>query len=844
VWALVPLTLLWSITAPAHAQEQVWLKQFGSVGFDGARALANDGAGGVIIAGRTTSLLGGPIIGGKDVFLARYDATGLQLWLIKFGTTADDFADALAPDGFGGVFVAGNTKGDLDGSNAGLNDAFLAHYNDVGGLDWIRQFGTTDDDFAHALTPDGAGGVVVAGSTNGSLDGVNAGGRDVYLARYNAAGAQLWIKQFGTGATDFPDGITTDGAGGVIVAGSTDGSLGGPNAGGRDIFLARYDGAGNQLWIRQFGSTSSDNANGLATDDAGGAMVTGLTFGVIVAGAPGSGDAFLVRYDGDGNQLWARQFGSSDSDSANAIAPDGSGGVIIGGDTDGSFGGPNASFEDDVFLVGYDGLGNQTWVRQFGTEDEEDLEALAPDGAGGVFAAGTTWGDLDGTNFGRDDVFLTKILRDTDRDGLFDDWEINGIPYINGAGQDLRYLLPGANPNHKDLYVEVDLDISQVFPPASQQMVVDAFAQSPVSNPDGVSGVTLHILYDEDLIDAAFFTTFPGGHPDAGWAVEFDGLKAAHFGTPAERLVSDPAALLEAKAKAYRYCIFADKIDDGSLGTAELPGNDMFLTLGEFSSPPINTKIASTFMHEFGHTLGLGHGGGDGINGKPNYISIMNYMFTFPYNFSTSFWTLDYSRFQLPTLNESNLDETVGVNPSNISYLNFWAAHGYEKPDGGGGFTRGGILISLVPGLPIDWNTNGTNTDPSAIQDLNYMGNAAPFAGVSNPSYPQLLIGQDDWANLAYAIGTSGDFADFTHNTVPTDKPDQAMIDWINANIPLPPVVCLADTNGDSMVNVTDLLTLLGGWGPNVGHPADFNDDGNVNVTDLLTLLAAWGVCP
>ena len=55
---------------------------------------------------------------------------------------------------------------------------------------------------------------------------------------------------------------------------------------------------------------------------------------------------------------------------------------------------------------------------------------------------------------------------------------------------------------------------------------------------------------------------------------------------------------------------------------------------------------------------------------------------------------------------------------------------------------------------------------------------------------------------------------------------------------------CLADTNGDSMVNVTDLLSLLGGWGPNAGHPADFNGDGNVNVTDLLALLAAWGGCP
>ena len=48
----------------------------------------------------------------------------------------------------------------------------------------------------------------------------------------------------------------------------------------------------------------------------------------------------------------------------------------------------------------------------------------------------------------------------------------------------------------------------------------------------------------------------------------------------------------------------------------------------------------------------------------------------------------------------------------------------------------------------------------------------------------------------------------------------------------------------DMAVNVTDLLALLGAWGPNLGHPTDFNDDGDTDVLDLLTLLAPWGVCP
>ncbi len=59
------------------------------------------------------------------------------------------------------------------------------------------------------------------------------------------------------------------------------------------------------------------------------------------------------------------------------------------------------------------------------------------------------------------------------------------------------------------------------------------------------------------------------------------------------------------------------------------------------------------------------------------------------------------------------------------------------------------------------------------------------------------------------------------------------------------PNVCLGDIVGlDGNVNVTDLLSLLGGWGSNPGHPADINDDGQVNVTDLLVILGAWGACP
>ena len=67
---------------------------------------------------------------------------------------------------------------------------------------------------------------------------------------------------------------------------------------------------------------------------------------------------------------------------------------------------------------------------------------------------------------------------------------------------------------------------------------------------------------------------------------------------------------------------------------------------------------------------------------------------------------------------------------------------------------------------------------------------------------------------------------------------------WQLSLAPVAAAPCLADIDDDTLVNVTDLLALLGAWGPNPGHAADINNDDTVNVTDLLALLAAWGDCP
>src|SRR2546426_439575 len=126
-------------------------------------------------------------------------------------------------------------------------------------------------------------------------------------------------------------GIALD-ASGVYVSGSISGALPGQtSAGSGDAFLRKYDASGNVLWTRQFGSSDFDQADNVAVD-ASGAYVAGVTAGAFPGQtSAGSADAFVIKYDTSGNDLWTRQFGSSTYDLAWGMALDASGAYVAGG---------------------------------------------------------------------------------------------------------------------------------------------------------------------------------------------------------------------------------------------------------------------------------------------------------------------------------------------------------------------------------------------------------------------------------------------------------------------------------------------------------------------------------
>jgi hypothetical protein len=200
-----------------------------------------DGLGNIYVAAYTSGSLIGPNAGGTDALIAKYALNGDFVWARQFGSAANDNNFQVAADALGNVWSTGGTFGDLGGPYLGGQDVYLANHNADGNLQWIRHLGTSGEEVSGKVWADGLGHVYLATSTNGLLGSASFGSDDIVVAKYDAAGNQLWIKQFGTSGSDLPSGagITGDAMGNFYVTGYTTGSWGGPNAGGQDVVLIK-----------------------------------------------------------------------------------------------------------------------------------------------------------------------------------------------------------------------------------------------------------------------------------------------------------------------------------------------------------------------------------------------------------------------------------------------------------------------------------------------------------------------------------------------------------------------------------------------------------------------------
>ena len=234
----------------------------------------------------------------QDTFLhlRKFDALGNVVWHKTLDTGGFVNASGVSADHLGNVYVAAYTNGALLGPYAGDYDAVLVKYSDAGVLQWSRQFGTSARDLAFQVEADPFGNVYTSGQTTGSLGGPNAGDQDNFLAKHDAAGNLLWIRQFGNSGNDSSSGSWVDPLGNVYRAMSTRGSLGGAHLGDSDIVVAKYDPSGELRWATQLGTSGLEiPGGGISGDDQGNIYVAGRTTGSLEGSNAGGSDAVLIK---------------------------------------------------------------------------------------------------------------------------------------------------------------------------------------------------------------------------------------------------------------------------------------------------------------------------------------------------------------------------------------------------------------------------------------------------------------------------------------------------------------------------------------------------------------------
>lgn len=264
------------------AGKVLWTRQFGTTAVEFPTAVAVVPSGEIFVVGLTRGALPGcSAAGADDAFVRAYDRAGNELWTTQFGTPQDDAAHGVAVDAAGNVFVTGTTKGTLPGqTSAGAADVFLRVYDRAGKERWTKQFGTSLDDEGAAVVVDGAGQITVAGSTAGAFPGQTSKGRGGFVRRFDAAGAERWTRQFGGGGFDAVQALALHPSGRVVVGGyvSTSAKF---VANGQDAYLRAFDADGASPWTEQFGTDMFDVVEGIAFDAGPGVIVVGSTVGTL-----------------------------------------------------------------------------------------------------------------------------------------------------------------------------------------------------------------------------------------------------------------------------------------------------------------------------------------------------------------------------------------------------------------------------------------------------------------------------------------------------------------------------------------------------------------------------------
>jgi|GEM_PF-1304495 len=275
-----------------------WSQGGGGIGRDEGRGIAVDGSGNAAVTGlfSGSGSFGGVTLasqGQTDMFVVKYGGDGNVQWGERGGGNDVDEGNGVAVDGSGNVVVVGRYRGNASFggdamASAGGDDGFMAKYNSSGAAQWGATLGGSSNDDARAVQVDGGGNVVVTGTVSGLVNfgtifASSVGGRDVYVAKYNAIGTVQWVRTGGSSGDDYATAMAMDGDGNSYIAGHFQGTfniagLTLASAGESDAMVLKVAPDGLLNWARRGGGIRAEEAHAIAVNAAGNSSYVGGSY--------------------------------------------------------------------------------------------------------------------------------------------------------------------------------------------------------------------------------------------------------------------------------------------------------------------------------------------------------------------------------------------------------------------------------------------------------------------------------------------------------------------------------------------------------------------------------------
>ncbi|UCG61654.1 MAG: DJ-1/PfpI family protein [Candidatus Zixiibacteriota bacterium] len=344
-----------------------WAKTYGGVSSDGARSVCATDDGGLLMVGYTFSHGSD----NADVLVIKTDAAGDSLWCRTYGGDGTEYGYACT-EVDGGYLITGYTTSPCPR----LTDKqlYLLKIDPDGREIWSQSYGGSKAEMGTSVCRVDDGYVVC-----GLTESKGAGEADIYILRTDTEGKELWSKTFGGQYTDMGNSVLADNEGNLLI-GATTNSFGGGNS---DFYVIKADAAGNEIWSNAYHPTGEhghgfDWGNGLC------AGTDGSCYAVGYSDCDDLMNAYVIKIDADGRQIWAKSFGNDFYDYGNAVCPAPDGGVYVCGTTKELFN------NNDFYWVRLDPDGNIVSQEKIGGDGADWAGTMCITSDGGCVLVGHT----------------------------------------------------------------------------------------------------------------------------------------------------------------------------------------------------------------------------------------------------------------------------------------------------------------------------------------------------------------------------------------------------------------------------------------------------------------------